>query len=374
MKILYHTGQIKFQGGIERTAAIKMNYIADQTPHEAYLVTYEQDSHPFIYPISNRVHKLDLGIVYDSYKATKGSFNIQYLKKIPKHIFRLNKIIKDIKPDVIIVPNIGYEFYFLPFITKKITIVREYHNSENWRKAPPCGFKEKLKRKLINFIEKKYDGLYVLTPEEKEYLGGGEKVHVIPNPVLFPESIIPVERKKKVVSAGRLAPVKQFDKLFEIWSKLPGDLRNEWTLEIYGSGDEKYKDYLQSEIERLQITDSVKLKGAVDDIFSVLYQSSIYVCTSASESFGLAIVEAQYCGLPVISFDCPSGPRNIISHNEDGFLIDLDNNNLYKNYLQKLMNDKDLRKKYSDKAVINAKRFSKAIEKWLSDICSLPTK
>ena len=144
---------------------------------------------------------------------------------------------------------------------------------------------------------------------------------------------------KNVIAVGRLSSEKNFTALIKAWWLL-GEKTSGWTLNIYGDGGERKK------LERLiyiKNLDNVFLKGAVEDVASIYKNSSFLVLTSKSESFGLVLVEALYFGLPVISFDCPTGPATIVSHNVNGLLVD--NQNLYELSvaMQRLIDSSSLR-------------------------------
>ena len=97
---------------------------------------------------------------------------------------------------------------------------------------------------------------------------------------------------------------------------------------------------------------------AVSDVQSEFARSSLAVCSSRFEGFGLAIVEAMACGLPVVSFDCPWGPRSIIADGEDGVLVENGNVKQFAEAMARLMNDAEVRKNMGKRAAVNVQRFS----------------
>ena len=96
----------------------------------------------------------------------------------------------------------------------------------------------------------------------------------------------------------------------------------------------------------------------MSDVQSVFVRSSLAVCSSRFEGFGLAIVEAMACGLPVVSFDCPWGPRSIISDGEDGLLVENGNVEEFIAAMVRLMKDHDTREAMGKQASVNVQRFS----------------
>ena len=99
------------------------------------------------------------------------------------------------------------------------------------------------------------------------------------------------------------------------------------------------------------------LNGRTSDIQSEYVRSSLAVCCSRFEGFGLFIIEAMACGLPVVSFDCPWGPRSIISNNEDGVLVDNGNIEILAKYMILLMKDDVTRKTMAENAIKNVQRY-----------------
>lgn len=91
-------------------------------------------------------------------------YSFRCLKLVPKHFFRTVSLLKKIKPDVIIVPNFGYEFWFLPLIKGKAMLVREYHDSQYQRKFGT------IKVCIDDFIQRFYDAVVVLTPKRRTIL------------------------------------------------------------------------------------------------------------------------------------------------------------------------------------------------------------
>lgn len=320
MKILYLTGQIKYQGGIEKVLSMKMNALAEHFGHDVYLITYEQGGKDFVYPISSKVHYYDFQLNYDVAIHKKGLFAPRNIIKGIKHLFLLKKALKEINPDVVILPNGGYDFFYLPFIAKHIPKIREIHSSLYQRAFKAEGLKQRIMNVVDIFFEKRYTSIVVLNEDEKSFVHN-KHVGVIPNPIeLSYSQKLQVVKQQKVIAAGRLCWVKGYDNLIKAWT-IVHERIPQLELDIYGGGESDYVTYLKQCIKECNLQKVVHLKGSVPDLKQVLPEYSLFVCSSHTECFPMVLLEAMSCGVPVVSYDCPSGPRNIISDKEDGFLV-----------------------------------------------------
>jgi len=153
---------------------------------------------------------------------------------------------------------------------------------------------------------------------------------------------------------GRLCEEKGFDLLLQAWSKCRA--RETWRLRIMGDGD--LYESLEASIRTLGLSDSVSLEGKVDRPNPMLAQSQIFVMSSRTEGFPNALLEAMACGVPAISFDCPSGPANIIRHGVDGLLVENGNVDALAAALDRLIDDPTTRRQMSESAREVVERFS----------------
>ena len=121
-----------------------------------------------------------------------------------------------------------------------------------------------------------------------------------------------------IVSAGRLVPEKQFEHVIDAFAQVCDELPG-WTLRIWGDGPRRAA--LAGLVRKRGLEDRVELPGATEEMAAEWARSSVLVLASRSEGFPLVVQEAMSAGVPVISYDCPSGPREIISHDHDGLLV-----------------------------------------------------
>ncbi|WP_406080718.1 glycosyltransferase family 4 protein [Streptomyces zaomyceticus] len=189
----------------------------------------------------------------------------------------------------------------------------------------------------------------------------GVRVQSVPNSVPAP-SVPPADpAAKTVVAAGRLTRVKRYDLLIDAFAEVVAD-HPDWKLRIYGTGDavQDVKAPLTRQIKERGLGEQVFLMGSVTPLEPELAKGSIAAVTSQRESFGMTIVEAMRCGLPVVSTDCPHGPREIIADGVDGFLVPVDDTAAYARTLRRLVEDDELRAKTARAALDASTRFDPA--------------
>ncbi|MEN3324122.1 glycosyltransferase family 4 protein [Mariniflexile soesokkakense] len=355
MKIVYYTDQLYLHGGIERVLANKVNYWVNEKKIETHIITSEQKGNPPCYNIDDKVIFHDLGI---NYNRKLSYYHPQNFIKVPKHFFTLKKKIKEINPDIIVICNFAFDFYFIPYILPRITKIKEFHSSRYFENISRNNCKSLLKKlnfRLNDYIESKYHYLALLTEDEKPYYYSNNTV-VIPNPLsTYPEKTTELNAQK-VISAGRIAPVKGFENLILAW-EIVAEKFPDWTLEIYGNGEKEYINELQNQINYKQLQNQIILCGSTNNIEEKMMNASIYAMSSHTECFPMVLLESLACGLPAVSFDCPNGPRNIITDNIDGLLVERGNIKKFAEALIKLIEDETLRKKMSKKGRENIKRL-----------------
>lgn len=361
-KILITTDQIYLHGGIEKVMSTKVNYWANQPSVEVWILTTEQNDLPPRYTLDNRVKCIDLGI---NYNRKKSYLSIENIVKAFQHFIKQKKAIKNLKPTTIISPNYSFDHFWLPFIKGDAVLIKERHSSgyQAFKQQIKLSFLTRIKSRFNSWIATKYDYIVVLNEDEKQYISSNNVV-VIPNPIDLSE-LVANNEAKQVVAAGRLSPIKGFNKLIDAWALIHA-AKPDWHLHIYGEDYLETKQHLQHQIDILGLKDSVELKGSVPNIPMVMSNYSIYAMTSESECFPMVLLEALSVGLPIVSFDCPNGPRNIIINGEDGILVSLDNIRELALTMLSLMDNLPMRISMSMNAKQNIKRFSTAtvMQQW----------
>ena len=268
-------------------------------------------------------------------------------------IIRLYKFLKINRPDVVV--------SFMKGINKQSIIVSKLLNL-------PVIVSEHTNYKKMNFIEwlerrflyKMADALTVLTKSDyNDYYR-----HFLPRAVVMPNpcSFIPVkkinERGNSLIAVGSLDrwEIKGFDNLFTIFSKFV-NIYPDWTLKVAGTGDSGL-NYLESLARKLNITNNVIFLGFCSNLDEELHNSSIFVLSSRYEGFPMALVEAMSQGCACVSFDCTSGPREIINNGVDGVLVEDQNLSDLEAALSVMIEDKEKRLQLASNAIKNIERFS----------------
>ena len=327
MKIVYVYPRFTHLAGTERILVDKMNYLSSQKDMEIYVVTHEQGSHPFTYPLKKTVKHFDLDVrFYSLYNYNIIKFFFKWLKYRKLLHFRFSQLMATIRPDIVIATT--YHAYILsmidacPVCFKKILeshIDKCYiHNNDpfiHWTISRRL--RSNYDMAYLNYITRKFDILVALNESDatdwRRYL----KSRVILNMVhLNDTGRYSNLESKHVIFVGRYTGQKGIPELFKIWDIVHLN-HPDWHLDLYGDGDINEIPYSEEQREKINI----HVHKPDSDIFSRYLESSIFVLTSRYEPFGLVMPEAMSCGLPVIAFDCPFGPAQIINDGIDGFLI-----------------------------------------------------
>ncbi len=357
MKIVYLTDQIYLTGGAEKILIQKLNYWVEFYGYEVKLITTNQEGKKPFYPLNKQVELIDLDINYIEGVSFFSPYNFL---KLPKHILKLNKELKKFKPDAIFVISRSFVRFIAPIVARKYAIYNEYHTSYYGGHLGyvNSSFVKKLKFKLVKrvtkFIESFYTKIIFLNQEEYDHFKLENSV-IIPNFFDEIEFDTEVEKKNKIITLGRLCYQKGYDLLIDAWVIVDAKVQG-WELNIYGNGEDQEK--LSNQINSKNFKNPLYLNAAIDNINEKLSEAAFYVMSSRFETFPMVLLEALSNKLPVVSFDCPTGPRSMVIDGEDAILAKPnDVEDLAKKILI-LINDIKLRNTMSDKAKINVTRFS----------------
>ena len=362
MKIVYCLNSIRFLGGIQRVTTVKANALAEIPGNEVYVVVTDNKAGPAIHELSPKVHLIDLDINYydrNQERSMLTNLIVGMAKGIP-HKKALKRTLRQINPDIVVSVGMSEKYMLTSMKRRTWKIIREFHSEKNYRSKHARSLFKKVQGKVSDFYEfhyadKKFDRIVVLTDEDKETnWQGWSNVSVMPNPVAFKCDTPSDLRDKTVISMGRLEPVKNFSSLISAF-QIVAQRHPDWTLKIYGDGS--LKGSLQKQINESGLQDNVSLMGFSSDMKNVLRQSSIFAFSSLVEGFALVIVEAMECGLPVISYQCSCGPKDIITNGKDGFLVPVNDEQMFADKICDLIEDENLRRQISYAARVRAQHY-----------------
>ncbi|MFF7381407.1 glycosyltransferase [Streptomyces griseoluteus] len=215
-------------------------------------------------------------------------------------------------------------------------------------------------RTVLRRAYRRLDLLTTVTGADADAYGRGAwlpgvRVEAVPNSV--PDPVLPPSdgRGRLIVAAGRLVPMKDYETLIRAFAHVAA-AHPDWRLRIYGRGEER--DRLRALIEELGLSDSAFLMGAAVPMESEWVKASIATASSRFEPFGMTIVEAMRCGLPVVSTDCAHGPGEIIQDGVDGRLVPVGDPDAFGAALLDLVRDDERRRVMGKAARENSRRYA----------------
>ena len=373
-KIVFCTPALYSTGGVERVVSYKASYFAEQLGYDVTIIVTEGRGRDCYFPLSDKVKVINFELGFEElWKVSFMKKVYLYLTKQRQYKRLLKAELMRIRPDITI-SMLRREINFLTDIPDGSKKIGELHvNRANYRNFE-ANDSNGLKRLFAKFWMKslvgklkRLDQLVVLTEKSKASWPELSNVTVIPDPITI--EVKSDERgkcSKRVVTIGRYAYQKGYDLLLQAWAEVEPRITQivtekgseEWTLDIYGQGDQT--NYRQLMTELGIDANRCHLNGPVEDVVKVYQDSSIFVLSSRFEGFGMVLVEAMACGLPVVSFDCPAGPDEIITDGVDGLLVPSGDVHALAEKLMALMSDESLRIRLGQQTLLTAQRYDMA--------------
>ncbi len=373
MKIIYCIAGTCHSGGMERVLANKANYLTGHG-YEVVIVTTDQQGLPPFFPLAEQIRCIDLGINYEENNGKSFANKLlHYPLKQYRHQKRLAAILKREKPDIT-VSMFCNDAGFITRIndgSKKVLEIHfskfkrlQYNRKGLWRLADL--WRSKQDEKTV----RRFDKFVVLTEEDKGYWGNLPNITVIPNANTFATSQAAALENKKVIAIGRYTYQKGFERLIEAWNILSPGFPG-WKLDIIGNGEER--DKLQDLIHAYHLDGQVTLVSPTKSIDKVYLDASLLAMSSRYEGLPMVLLEAQAFGLPIVSFACKCGPKDIVANGETGFLVEENDIEGLARQLVKVMKDKNLRKQMGRKAKEASLRYAEdaVMAKWTALFDSL---
>ena len=363
MKVMYVVEAVNLPGGYDRVIIEKANYLAEHGTEVIIAVTSHALAEPY-YPISEKVKVVD--------------FKLDFHRQYGHHIFyrayvyftlmrRYRKVLTDLlyveRPDVVIT-TLGRDIDFITDIQDGSAKIGESHIAKDYVRnlhlMEQRGFVYRLLAKhWIHKLDRKVrklDTLVLLTQHDADSWAGLTTTVVIPNALPFYPQQASSCDNKKVIYVGRLNEQKGLEYLIKTWEGVY-QRHKDWQLHMYGEGEQE--TLVRQLIKDAGLEHVVILHKPTKQIMEKYIESSIFLLTSRFEGFGMVLVEAMACGVPVVSFDCPWGPADIISNGTDGYLVEYLNTDEAAQRVCQLIENPQLRKDMGARARVNVKRFQR---------------
>lgn len=322
MKAMFILHSLANFAGVERVMSGKINYLASQG-HDICLVTYEQCSHPIVYPLEQSVRHVDLDCRF--FTLFRYPMYIRVLKFCAmKRLFRerLGNEIAQFQPDVVVFPTNANDF-LQEMVTIYPSVPRIVESHGTFNKLIK---KTSLKERIVGLIRMKYvkkcSLLVTLTNSDaKCWMKHLSNVKVIPNPITTycVELNAMTKKEMRIISVGRLDKLKRFDRLLVAFSLIARKYPT-WHLDIFGEGDERVS--LELLVKSLKLDCLVTIHTPSNHIMDEYMRSQFLVMSSDSEGFGMVLIEAMSCGIPVVSTNCEFGPSEIVDEGITGLLAE----------------------------------------------------
>jgi glycosyltransferase involved in cell wall biosynthesis len=335
-------------GGAERVMAAMANFWAEKG-WIVNLLTLDSGAEPPFYPLHPAVFHQPLALgskVKSVFEALRANFD---------RVRRLRAAIRETKPDIVI--SLMSETNVLTLLAMagtKVPVLVQEQNDPYHQWIP------KAWNILRRWAYPSADHVVVLTERSLSFFSRRvrNRARVIPNPAMV--SIPPRQpfssngHSKTMIAMGRLVRQKGFDILLQAFARVAGK-HPEWSLEILGEG--RLREKLEAQVESLGLRDRVRLPGTTKEPHEKLRRADLFVMSSRHEGFPLSLCEALACGLPAISFDCPTGPREIIRDGIDGVLVPPEDADALAGAMSQLMGDAKRRETLAGRAPEVLDRF-----------------
>ena len=353
-KICFLIGNLNKSGGTERVTSLIVNQLAQEENYEVVILSLVDGLDPF-FPLSSNI------TIFSIFEK-----KISFKKNFFTVIVKIRKFIKENCIDTLIVVDSISCIFTIPALyglkTKHICWEHFNFNNNNGVKI----------RDLSRNLAARYcDYIITLTEKDKVWWQKGlkkinAKIISIPNPTPFSsQKSISYKKKNIVLAVGRLTHIKGFDMLIESWAKVYKQ-QPKWKLMIVGEGEERAN--LTNLILKYNLTECVELTGSTNEISKYYNEAKIFCMSSRFEGFPMVLLEAQSFGLPIVAFDCDTGPSEIIEQGVNGLLAKIgDIDQLAKNLINLINLNEIEYQNMASSSCENSYKYSVELitEKWL---------
>lgn len=349
MKVLFIIGSLEC-GGAQRVSVTLCNRLA-QRGWDVTLATFDDGSVPPFFPLAPGVRHVTLGLQRRSTSAVRSVLDNL------RRVLRLRRFISGERPDRIVsfIDGTNVLALLAAWRTGIPVVVSERTDPAQHRIPVPWRILRRLTYPWASAIVVQTRSAAAYFPESWQ-----ARIAVVPNPVpaaspaAAPSEALPGV-PRLIVALGRLEPPKGFDLLVRAFSRIAPEHPG-WKLTIHGEGTERSS--LERQIDASGAAGRVSLPGSEADAAGVLRRAGLFVLSSRYEGFPNALCEAMACGLPVISFDCPSGPAEIIRDGVDGLLVPAGDVDRLASTISQLIADPTRMRELGRRAIEISDRFS----------------
>ena len=354
MKVVYFFRSLAIWGGIERIIVDKANYFVGLADYDVSILTANQGNHPISFDVAPGVHVEDLGIGLHRQYYYKGLRRLWMAWRLQRLLVRrLRNRIEQLRPDIVITVATDYVEYVVKAVGGRAAVVVESHSifQRTFGQRQHLNFYyDWLRRRRLSAAST----IVALTEADAaEWRLHYPTVHCIPNAVhLNPTGRRGCHATRRVIFVGRFDNQKRPELAISIWQRVQPQ-HPDWELHIYGEGERR-----AAIVEAASRAAGVVLHEPTSSIFDAYCDSAFLMLTSLYEPFGLVMPEAMSCGLPVVAFDCPYGPRAIVSDGKDGFLIAEGDEQGFADSMSRLMDDANLCDAMGSAALQSAQRYA----------------
>lgn len=353
--LLFYFNSLQPSGGIERVITTLANKLCKD-----YNVTILVKDLPVsFYPIDAKVKLISLGNKLNFNMNNKVSRFFSATKSVLFNSYSLHRFFSNNSFDYYYLahPLNVLEFHIAKGVSNFDTIISEHGSPEAYNSV----------YKAIKYLLYYKAKAYVVPTTLDVLYYNNIKIHAKYLPHFKSElPYVKVDLEQNIaLNIGRFTDVKQQLILLEIWNKLVNIRKiTNWKLFIVGEGENK--NIFENYIKTNKLDNYVFLKTPKLDVDFYYKQASLFLLTSKTEGFGMVLLEAISFGIPCISFDCPSGPRDMIINNINGFLVSQNNEREFLDYVVKIISDNNLKVKMGSKAYELSKEWDddKLLNEW----------
>ena len=362
MKIAYVYSTMAKTGGTEKMISEKASYLAEHYGYDVTIIScFQFANQENSFHISKNVKQMYLAIPFFKQYEYKYPLRLWYKWKMSRLLKKsIKKTVEEVDPDILVGVS-RFKSNYISMLKCRAKKVVECHETRYNTKYDASAKQLSLTKafmRLYTFfyfrtIERYADAVVTLTEGDAQLWKKAKRTVVIPNFITGQVCKQSDCTNKRVIAVGRLTWEKGFDRLVKVWG-IVSSKHTDWHLDIYGGGS-MYGNLM--DLAKQCNAQNMTIHDSTPNISDEYATSSICAVTSYYEGFSLVILEAMKHGVPCVAYDCPFGPRSIIDDASNGYLVNDGDTEIFAERLCRLIENEELRKQFSEKAIEKAKTF-----------------